>query len=819
MQKYRQFCDFLASHQCKKTNNVWDKEPNFIDQMGGFHTKTSGAYYVPSNEVETLLTLKFQSRKYSHQCTLIPRWNDIRPLTFDLDKFEIRNFEETFKQIDVRVKKWFPDQKYVTFIEKNQSKEAYHVIYYKLFVNEEISRTVYAQINEELGAGTTDPAIAITCIRQPDTLKKDYEKEDPDGRKTSQVPHTDYRPIKNRMDLKLYLGPRNLLRTGVLAKPSKHLRLLIKKYDKKLKKEMSVNDECWSDSVKKYLKVNYPNKKFRSKLGSTVTWELPGTACPRKGSCHKRKKTLLVYIMDRGIIGLTCDDRKEDCPNNWQTVFYDPEYNEFDGCVIDSDDEDDFIIDDIFTNDFLEEATEFQLAEALERYFKKDIVRVGSKIWYIWNTKRNIWELSNPDELSTFILRFFAKKYTGTDDKVRRRLGSDAHGKKVVSIMSGFSKNTEFLKGLDQNRSILSIKNRVVDLRKGVVRERRRSDALSYELPVKYKKKNIEMPFKKTELGKFLNDIFKYRPNRQGHIDFLQRFLGLCLTGEVEDQKFVVWLGKKGANGKGLLVDLMKEILGRKMVNLEKSDVIKGRSTFLQKRSDLVFAKCAQANLAIVNETNQGEQLEEALIKRMTGLNNNEHVNCKWLFKDQVDMPMFFKCLFSTNFMPEFDGTDEALIRRLIVLKFDRYYRDVDDHDYDPNDIYCGVRDRHVLKRIRKEGLFLQWVIEGAKKYYETGLNPPKEMLYDRDTQVVDNDELGTWLKEILERSTKKDDVVLQDTLFFKYQEDDMGMLCKKMFAKELSKRGMSSNRKRVNGIRKFMYVGYKIKEEAKDDQ
>jgi putative DNA primase/helicase len=99
---------------------------------------------------------------------------------------------------------------------------------------------------------------------------------------------------------------------------------------------------------------------------------------------------------------------------------------------------------------------------------------------------------------------------------------------------------------LDADDYLVNFANGTLDLQRLVFRRHRRSDLLTKQIPYAFDAA-AECP---TSL-RFLNDIMRGDTEK---IEFLQRWFGYCLSGDVREQCFVVLWGD-GSNGKSTLVD------------------------------------------------------------------------------------------------------------------------------------------------------------------------------------------------------------------------------------------------------------------------
>ena len=290
---------------------------------------------------------------------------------------------------------------------------------------------------------------------------------------------------------------------------------------------------------------------------------------------------------------------------------------------------------------------------------KDDIVCVNTQkmVYYVWNSKSKLWDMDIGgiivmDMIGNFLkekitdviinLNMEMKSTTGNHlvkmleakikefTQFRKSWTTAVRLRNFIKVLTGNQRaNKDFEPLLNSKRHLLSVKNGVIDLRTGVLRERQRDDMLSYELASRYDPKVEYNP--DGVLGSFLSSIFQDKKKQNETIEWLQRYLGCCISGEVKDQVFCLWLGDKGGNGKGVLMSLLSSILGKeRYTDISSSDVLVGARDDSQKK---LFGKCIGKSIAVIDEISDGDRLKAGLIKKMAGLSDDTIVNCNAIFQ------------------------------------------------------------------------------------------------------------------------------------------------------------------------------------------
>lgn len=221
---------------------------------------------------------------------------------------------------------------------------------------------------------------------------------------------------------------------------------------------------------------------------------------------------------------------------------------------------------------------------------------------------------------------------------------------------------------------------------------------------------------------------------------FLQRWWGLSITA-LPVQKFVFQYGK-GANGKSVLSDLMNRLLGDYATTVKiKSLTGRNNKSGADATPDLMPLVGARAALA--SEPEEGDRLQEGMIKEMTG---GEPILVRQLHADFIEVRPYFKLTISGNHKPDIRGTDDGIWRRVLLVPFDVQIPEKE-------------RDENLVDKLWQErpGI-LNWLVAGLTAYLEGGLQEPAQVLNATQEYRADSDPIGTFLNECCVVSGGPDD-------------------------------------------------------------
>ena len=224
---------------------------------------------------------------------------------------------------------------------------------------------------------------------------------------------------------------------------------------------------------------------------------------------------------------------------------------------------------------------------------------------------------------------------------------------------------------------------------------------------------------------------------------FMQRWFGYTLLGLTDAQKIVFFYGL-GRNGKSTLVEIVAWLLGSYAAAIPIESLIGAHD----RRGDAAtpdLVSIPGARMVRASEPQEGQRLNEALLKRLTG---GEVIKIRKLHGEFIDVEPRFKLTISGNHKPAVRGTDEGIWRRLLLIPFEQQ-------------IPLEEVDPALPERLRAEGPgILNWMIAGAQDFLARGLAEPEAVLVATAEFRADSDPLGRFLREVCEVTGEAADLV-----------------------------------------------------------
>jgi putative DNA primase/helicase len=224
----------------------------------------------------------------------------------------------------------------------------------------------------------------------------------------------------------------------------------------------------------------------------------------------------------------------------------------------------------------------------------------------------------------------------------------------------------------------------------------------------------------------FLDRIFE---SNRDVIAFVQKAVGYTLSGETTEQCLFFLLGT-GANGKSTFLNGLDRLFGDYAATTPMQTLT--ASTFSNgKTNDL--AALAGKRLVSASDGESGHKLAENRIKQLTG---GDKISCAAMYKDLMTYVPQLKLWIATNDLPNVTGSDEAIMRRIRIVRF-------------PVVIPPAERDQTLSASLAGEvaGIF-NWALQGYSDWKKGGLRPPESVSEATTSYRRDNDLVGQFVEE-----------------------------------------------------------------------
>jgi putative DNA primase/helicase len=219
-------------------------------------------------------------------------------------------------------------------------------------------------------------------------------------------------------------------------------------------------------------------------------------------------------------------------------------------------------------------------------------------------------------------------------------------------------------------------------------------------------------------------------------IEFLQRFLGYCLTDEVGEEVFLLFLGF-GSNGKSVLCNVIRHLWGDYAIKAAPSllsrDVSRGGPS-----PEIVALKGIRA--AVVTELPAAGAMSENTVKEMV---SREALTGRGLYEGLTTFFPTHKIIASSNHRPNIRGTEDGIWRRIISIPFNEKF----------DSSSGGIANLDRVLRDEASGIF-NWVVEGLRLYRQKGLTLPPSLVEEKIQFREESNLVGNFLDTACRRDS-----------------------------------------------------------------
>jgi putative DNA primase/helicase len=272
---------------------------------------------------------------------------------------------------------------------------------------------------------------------------------------------------------------------------------------------------------------------------------------------------------------------------------------------------------------------------------------------------------------------------------------------------------------LDADPYALNVKNGTLDLKTGELRPHRAEDFITKILPINYDPKA-----KAPRWTKFLTEILPDKAVR----DFVLRWFGYCLTGDVSERMFVVFLGG-GSNGKSVLINVIESVMGP-YTTVAASTLLTSRD---KDNHPTELADLFGVRLATTSEVKKGSVFDEEKLKRLTG---GDIIKARRMHEDYWQFAPTFKLAILANHKPRVKDATSSFWDRVAIVPFEVRF--------------TGKKiNRKLTAQLKeeREGILAQ-LVAACTQWRSVGLSPPPAVTAATAEYKDEEDIAGRFLNE-----------------------------------------------------------------------
>jgi putative DNA primase/helicase len=272
----------------------------------------------------------------------------------------------------------------------------------------------------------------------------------------------------------------------------------------------------------------------------------------------------------------------------------------------------------------------------------------------------------------------------------------------------------------DRDVNLLNLPNGTFDLANQELLPHDPANLLTLTMGASYDK-DAQCP----DFRQFMVDAFPDSDVR----NYVQRALGYTLLGTASERTLFLLHGPSGT-GKSVLTSVMTSVFG-------EYGVTAPASTFrLKKQSDtLDLHRLRGARFVATSEMPEGQQLDEDLIKRVSG---GDMVTSRGHYEAFTEWKPSCVVWIATNYLPKVNADDDAIWRRAKTVTM--------NSQFGRNGIPMILGYADILKQ-EADGIF-NWLLEGLQAYLMRGLDEPEVITKEINAYRIDMNLAASFVRD-----------------------------------------------------------------------
>lgn len=332
-------------------------------------------------------------------------------------------------------------------------------------------------------------------------------------------------------------------------------------------------------------------------------------------------------------------------------------------------------------------------------------------------------------------------------DSIITKLENVSFKKNILSEMHSLFKeyDRDFVTRLDANPYLLGFKNGIYDFETCNFRNGDKKDYITLSTGydyIEYDDTNEEVQ----EIYTFLKQII---PNEKV-LQYLLKILGRSLLG-INDEKFYIFTGLSGANGKSTLINFLEYALGDYNTSADVSLLTNPRAISSSASPDVIRLKGKrQVTFA---EPEYKDTLKTGIIKSFSG---GDSIISRELYKAPISFKLQASMFMCCNDLPNINSIDGGTFRRLRIIEFTSRFCDnpIKDNEF--------KIDPAIKSKIQNWKPYFMSILIHYYSIYETELKEtgrieePEEVKVATNKYKADNDRFTDYITECISEDGTK---------------------------------------------------------------
>jgi P4 family phage/plasmid primase-like protien len=299
--------------------------------------------------------------------------------------------------------------------------------------------------------------------------------------------------------------------------------------------------------------------------------------------------------------------------------------------------------------------------------------------------------------------------------------------------------DVDFYKNLDANPYLLGFNNGVYDFKKCIFRKGELTDYITYSTGYDYIPYNNDDQHVK-DIYEFLSKIITNKNVRE----YLLKVLGKSLMG-IPDEKFYIFTGLSGANGKSTLINFLELALGDYTVSVDTSLLTNKRGNASSVSPDVIRLKGRR--IIAFQEPEHNDKLRTGILKQFSG---NDSIIARDLYKSPISFKIQGTMIMCCNDLPTVTSTDGGTWRRIRVIDFNSRFC---ENPKKPNEFLIDPKIKEKINLWKP--YFMSILIHYYNLFKKEGMTEPDEVKTATNKYKTDNDKFNEFFDVCLIENDK----------------------------------------------------------------
>lgn len=348
--------------------------------------------------------------------------------------------------------------------------------------------------------------------------------------------------------------------------------------------------------------------------------------------------------------------------------------------------------------------------------------------------------------------------------------GEVRHYRFVEELLAQLKKHT--FTNVTSATNKLNLLNGTYDTAAGKLNTHSEEDYLFYVLPYE-----LNTKAKSPMFDKYLQTVLP----KKAHQDVVFKYIASCFS-DLKLEKMLCLYGS-GANGKSVLLDIIKGVLGRDNCSFVQIDSLATEGTRGQNSRTLLHNK-----LINISYEAKFNRIDFSIFKMLA---SREPVEARYMYGNPFFMENYARVIYSVNALPTHLESTQGFFRRLLIVPFEAT-------------IAVADQDKRLAEKIVAEEApgVLNFILEAMKSFNKTDdIGIPEDLTKIVDDLETETDNVKLWLKEVGYVADNKTPHVklpqLKD-IYFEYKDyceeaGVTGVLGRTTFIRRLSRFGITT--------------------------